>query len=331
MPITNDTLNEPAETFGVLLGATTGGALLGSRTNVVVTIVDNDPVYVSAGPAAVTKPAAGSTVILLPITLNGPAGMTGSVAFATGNLTAEAGIDYIGTNGVAVFAPGVTNLLIPVTVLADGLQEGAKAFAFTLSNPTNLLVGTAQALGTIYDGTQGVLQFSQANYITSEDGGLVTLQVTRVGGTLGTVSASFSATAGSATPGADFVATNGAVTLNNGQAQASFQVRINDDSDPESAETILLQLANPAGTSFGSPSGAILTVQDNDYPSLAIQVIGGAVEVSWPVQAASLQLMSTPALGAGWNPVTNTPVQAGDKLVVTNTGTGPAQFYRLQQ
>jgi hypothetical protein len=42
VPILNDTVKEATETFGVNLGTPTGGAVIGSRSWAIVTIVDDD-------------------------------------------------------------------------------------------------------------------------------------------------------------------------------------------------------------------------------------------------------------------------------------------------
>ncbi len=67
-------------------------------------------------------------------------------------------------------------------------------------------------------------------------------------------------------------------------------------------------------------------------PTLAASRIGNQLIISWNTnQAAGLTLHSTTNLlsSASWMAVSNSPVQIGSRLVVTNPIAGPRQFYRL--
>lgn len=331
--ILNDSFNEPNETFQITLHSPSAGAVLGGQSTLTLTIVDDDPIFLYARDAGVTKPASGSATLVFPIELSQASTRTVSVNFATTDITAMAGTDYEATNGSLVLLPGVTNVSVAVTVFADGLQEGSKSFALTLSGLLNATMGDSQGLGTIYDGTQGVLQFSAATYSGLESATGAVITVTRTGGALGNVSVPFTARAGTATAGTDFIATNGILTFNNGVTSRSFTVPLLNDASPESSETVLLALGNPTGTTLGSPNAATLTVTDDDSaPALSIRAINDAVVLSWPTQAAGFTLVSSPSVTAtNWPALSNTPVAQGSMYVVTNAATSSNQFYRLRQ
>lgn len=333
IPIVNDTFNEPSENFSVTLDSPTGGAVLGSQTNATVTILDDDPIYLLAGDAGVTKPLSGTTTMYFPITLSQASAYTVSVSYATANITAEAGVDYLGTTGRLDLLPGVTNVALPVTILTDGLQEGSKSFLLTLSSPTNATFGDSAALGTIYDGTQGILQFSSTNFAAGEGAGVATITVVRTGGALGTVSVPFSTSGISATAGSDFTLTNGILTFNNGVTSRIFTVPLIDDLANEVNETIALSLGTPTGTTLGLANAATLTIQDNDLPPmLGIEPLANQILLSWPTQAASFSLESAPLIsGATWTSMTNLPAVVGNQFVVTNSVGTSNQFYRLRR
>jgi len=59
-------------------------------------------------------------------------------------------------------------------------------------------------------------------------------------------------------------------TMNGSTTSATFTITINDDVDPEAAETITLTLANVVGGDIVSPSVFTLTVADNDSASAVI-------------------------------------------------------------
>ena len=113
----------------------------------------------------------------------------------------------------------------------------------------------------------GALRLSQTAYAASETGGVVTVTVDRVDGTLGEVSVPFSTSNGSAVAGTDYVATNGVLTYADGETNASFIVELLDDAEDESAETFYLFLDEPAGGAIlAEPSQAVLTIHDDDGP-----------------------------------------------------------------
>jgi hypothetical protein len=333
IPVLNDTTNELSETVLLTLDTPTGGAVLGARSNVFLTILDDDPINVYVSDAAVTKPPTGTIPMTFPIYLSSPSARTVSVSYATANLSAEAGLDYLSATGRLDFLPGVLTQLVTVTVLSDGLQEGAKSFLLNLSNPSQASLGDSSGLGTIYDGTQGLLQFSAASYSASENAGSVTITVTRTGGSLGSVSVPFSAVSGTAAAGTDFIAINGVLTFNNGQSSRTFGVAILNDALSESPETVSLQLGPPTGTTLGSPASAILTITDDDLPpALTIRAAAGQVVLSWPTQAVGFSLISSPVIpSTNWSPVTNLPAVEGTTFVISNPATVSNRFYQLRQ
>jgi hypothetical protein len=65
--------------------------------------------------------------------------------------------------------------------------------------------------------------------------------------------------------------------------------------------------------------------------SLAIEIVGSNVRVSWPTSATGFSLQSTTSLSpASWGPAGGTLTVEGDQNVVTLPATG-TQFFRLQQ
>jgi ribosomal protein L35AE/L33A len=120
--------------------------------------------------------------------------------------------------------------------------------------------------------TPGTLQFSSATFNQAENGGTATITVTRSGGSAGAASVQYSnqvggtATGGvGCTAGVDYG--HGTNTLNwaDGDASSkSFIVTICDDNIFEGNETVNYSLGNATGATLGSPSTAILTINDNE-------------------------------------------------------------------
>ena len=115
-------------------------------------------------------------------------------------------------------------------------------------------------------GSPGSLSFSAGTASVGEAGGSAAVTVRRTGGTEGAVSVHYTAAAGTAGAGSDFTATSGTLTWPDGaSANKSFAVPILNDTADEPNETVLLALDSPTGgATLGSPSSAVLTINDND-------------------------------------------------------------------
>lgn len=94
------------------------------------------------------------------------------------------------------------------------------------------------------------------------------------------------------------------------------------------------------GNVYGS-GGAFIATNNNTYgtfyaskisgPVVNIQPSGNQLVLSWPTNAAGLNLEYTANLSGGvWSPVTNVRGIVGSQFVVTNAVADPARFYRLR-
>ncbi len=138
-PITNCCATSPNYNISFVPGTLT-------ITNVplVATITIND--------ATVTAPAAGTTNAVFTVTLSAPGTQPVSVNFATSDGTARAGTDYVATIGTLTFSPGITNQLIPVSVIGHATTNSADvSFSVNLSVATGATLTRSQGTGTILE------------------------------------------------------------------------------------------------------------------------------------------------------------------------------------
>lgn len=113
----------------------------------------------------------------------------------------------------------------------------------------------------------GELHFGQAEFEAAETGGVVVVSVDRANGSYGEVTVPYVVADGTATAGADYVATTGTLTFANGVSTGAFAVAVLDDADDEPAETVFLTLGAPTGGAvLATPSNAVLTLLDDDGP-----------------------------------------------------------------
>jgi len=229
----------------------------------------------------------GGSVTITVTRTGGSSGAVG-VSYATSNGTATAGLDYTATSGTLSWADGDTgNKTFSIPILDDSTYEGNETVNLTLSSPTGgaTLGSPSTGVLTIVENDPapaGSLQFSSATYSVDENGGSVTITVTRTGGSSGTVGVGYGTSNGTATAGSDYTATSGTLSWANGDTgNKTFSIPILDDSTYEGNETVNLTLSSPTGgATLGSPSTAVLTIIENDPPCTSPRL------VSMPTDAA---------------------------------------------
>lgn len=150
VPILDDALDEDNETYTVNLSAPIGATIADGQA--LGTIFDDDPLpNLDASDCAATEGNAGFTTCTFQMRLSPVSGRPVTVAYATSNGTATAGSDYNPMSGVMTIPPGFTVPGVAVNVQGDTAIEGDETFNFTLSSPTNAVLGDATGLGTIVD------------------------------------------------------------------------------------------------------------------------------------------------------------------------------------
>ncbi len=147
---TEDSLDEPDETFRVLLSAPSPGVLTDGTA--IGTITDDDPVpAVSVGDAAAVTEGddpMATTDMTFPVTLSAASGRIVTVPYTlTG--TATAGTDHTATaSGSVTINAGTTTTDIVVPVRGDTLDEENETVIVTLGTPTNATIATTAGAGT---------------------------------------------------------------------------------------------------------------------------------------------------------------------------------------
>ncbi|MEO8504149.1 MAG: Calx-beta domain-containing protein [Acidobacteriota bacterium] len=152
--------------------------------------------------------------------------------------------------------------------------------------PGSGMHGTITVTGSTPPPPPGSLQFSLAAYSVGEGTSVATIAVTRAGGSGGTVSVSYAATAGTATAGSDFTATSGTLSWASGDgASKTFGVTIKNDTLAEPTETVHLTLSSPTGGATLGLSSATLSILDNDSgggsaPAAPVKLTATATELN---------------------------------------------------
>jgi len=272
--ILDDAVFEGDELFYVQLSNPQGGATLGNPASAAVTIIEDEATppagILRLASASYSVPENGNELVLQVERVSGDFGAV-TVEYGSIDGTAIAGSDYTAVSGVLSFADGEVVKSISLPILDDAVYEGDETLELQLQNATNgATVGTpALATITIVENEAppppGALQFAGADYSVNEDGGLVTLTVSRSGGSQGVVAIDFSTSDQSATGGDDYVALSGTLTFADGEVSQSFSVTINDDTTYEGNEMFVVDLAVNIVEDDAPPSAGNLTLSGATY------------------------------------------------------------------
>ena len=174
IPIINDNIYEPQETFTVSLTSPTSGTELLSPATALVTIFDDDQrPSIAGGNTSVNEWDTGTNVnVLLQVSLSNPSSETVTVNYATANGTATAGSDYLAVNGTLTFAPLETTKIVPIVIVGDNTIEGNETFSLNLTSPTNGSIPNALVTVTIIDNNPALYAAVSGKVLTSDGHGL---------------------------------------------------------------------------------------------------------------------------------------------------------------
>ena len=218
------TLNGNHNVALTLANVAGGMAVLGSPANATLTIQDNDSVLgfefdnfsvsESTLTASLRVSRLGSTA--------GSASVNYATVAETGAGKATVGVDYTATSGTLVFAAGDVQRTFTIPVANDQTpDEGTETVLVRLSNPVGAGLDTTQLpfeatlsiTESLFSG--GTFNFSAAAYSVNEDGGTVTVTVTRSAASAGRVDIRARTLPTGLIPGSVAIVNR---TLNNGSA-----------------------------------------------------------------------------------------------------------------
>lgn len=266
IPIINDQIDEPDETLNLALENPTGGAVLGSPINAIVTIVDDDATpTISINDISRTEGDAGTTAFNFTVSVDGQSSQVISVNYSTANGSAVAPGDFTAIqNATVTFNPGQTSKQITVLVNGDYARELNETFFLNLSGAIGAFIADAQGEATIVnDDVGGAFRFNSASYTAGEPSGSITITVLRTGGLAGNVTVNYATSNGTATAGQDYTAVSGTLTFAGGQTTQTFIIPIANDGVLEGDETVNIILSDASGgATVGNPNTAVLTITD---------------------------------------------------------------------
>ena len=291
--VNGDTIYENNEYLTVNLSSPSGAVLStsgGSSVWATITNDDTSPLpIISLSPPnqSVTEGNSGTSVIKMTATLSFAAASTITVNYATSDITATAGSDYVATNGVLTFAAGETVKTFDIVVNGDTTYENNEWLFIRLTSPTGAVLSTSGGSGVsaiiTNDDTSSLPIISLSPLSPSVTEGNLGTSVFTMTATL-----SFAATSTvtvnyatsdlygtsdlNATAGSDYVAANGVLTFAAGETTKTFDIVVNGDTTYENNEYLTVNLSAPSGAvlSTSGGSGVWATIMNDDTSTLPI-------------------------------------------------------------
>ena len=322
--VVDDALSEANETIIVTLSNPTN-AFIGTNGSHTYTINDNEPAPTVQFNLATSSGSEATTPANLAVSLSTASGQTVTVDYAvTGGTATGGGVDYTLAPGTLTFLAGEITKNIAPDIFDDLLDEVDESIIVTLSNPTNVTLGTRKTHTYVIvdDDPPGAftVQFNSATSSGSEATTPANLAVSLSGPSGLAVTVDYAVTGGTATGGGvDYTLTPGTLTFLPGEVTKNIPVTISEDVSDETDETIIVALSNPTIATLGTPSQHTYFIIDNDPPP----------EVQFIVDSSSGFEFVTPALLSVSLSTTSSQTVSVDYAVTGGTATGGGVDYTL--
>jgi Calx-beta domain-containing protein/WD40 repeat protein len=234
---------------------------------------DQQAAAISIDDASLAEGDSGQTALRFTVSLAAAQSAPVSVDFSTEDDTATAPGDYTAGSGTVTFAPGETVKTITVQVNGDIEKEGDETFTVNLTNAGNARIVDPQAIGTILDDDQPVIQppaqiTINDTSLAEGDTGQTAFQfvVTLDRAQSGKVNVDYSTADGTATTPGDYAAASDTLTFSAGETAKTIPVQVNGDTAVEPNETFTVNLTNAAGNAAIADAQAVGTVLNDDQP-----------------------------------------------------------------
>jgi hypothetical protein len=265
------TLNQPTKSFSVKLTDLVNVAP--GKVQGIGTIESGvSPPKVAINDSTVLTQSGSATNLVFVVSLSSPSGQTVTVNYATVDDTAKAGADYVGSQGALSFAPGQISTNLIVVVNPQTLNQSTKSLFVDLTNLVNAAPGKAQGSGMIESGVPRPTILINGPTVTAQSVGTTHL-VFEVGLSSPSgqaITARFSTADDTARAGADYLASEGTLSLVPGQRSTNLVVVVNPQTINQPTRRLFLTLTNVANATPPSLQGTGTILPGVPPPNLSI-------------------------------------------------------------
>ncbi len=277
VPITGDVLDEDNETFTVTLSNLVNTTIQPGRDVGTGTINDDDnQPTLSIADVSVDEGDTGTTTMSFVVALSAPSGRVITVDAATNDGTAHQPGDYAQTSTTLTFQPGDVAASVDVPVVGEDLFEPDETLTVRLSGASHATLPSNpddRATGTIRnDDAEPTLSIADATLDPEGDTGARNLGfvVSLTNPSSQVIAFDFATSDGTATEGADYVATNSSAAISAGTRQTTVNIVVGGDTIDEPDETFNVTVSNVTNAQAGRTNAVGTIVDDDVAPTLSV-------------------------------------------------------------
>ena len=282
---TSDTVDDDGESVKLAFGNTLpAGVSAGTTDEAVVTITDDDVPSVEVSFEQSSYTVDEGSLVTVKVTLNADPERTVTIPITTTDQDGASSADYSGVPANVTFVPGDTEETINFTATQDTLNDDGESVKLTLGNlPAGVSAGnTDEAVVTITDDDvpSVSVSFEQGTY-TVDEGDTVTVKVTLNADPERTVTIPITTTDQGGASSADYSGVPASITFNAGDTEVDINFTATSDSVDDDGESVKLTFGNtlPTGVSAGTTDEAVVTITDDDVPSVEVSFEQGSYSV----------------------------------------------------
>lgn len=287
----NDAVGEAEETiiFSLIPDPARYGVGAAATSTATIRVVDNEPTVTVAATLPNASEATGNNLTTngaFTFTRTGASNANALTVTYTISGTATAGTDYTTLTGTVTIPAGQASVVVPVSVLSDGLAEDLETVIVTISQGVNPayrlgLEPTRTATVRITDSTPTVT-ISAIRPVASETlpAGVAqpgTFRISRTGGNTASALSVTYTIGGSATAGTDYTTLTGTATIPAGLTFVDVPVTVINDLITEGAETVIATLSAANTYRFGVEATRTATVTINNANTIDLSVTGSTL------------------------------------------------------
>ncbi len=210
------------------------------------------------------------------VSFNNPVSQAIAISYATADMTALAGSDYVAASGTLNFAPGETTKTFTVATVDDVVTEFQELFKVAFSGNGvgyNSSASTSVVAGIITNDDLYPTGTVHVDDVSVTEGGNLVFHVFLADVQTGIVTVDYATGDGTATlADSDYTNTSGTVTFNPGEIEKTVTVPTTADTKYETDEDITLTLSGGSGyvAADSDLSGTGTITNDDSIPTISI-------------------------------------------------------------
>ena len=257
-----------------------------------VTILEPPLVYLKAAAQSV----AYNGIVSVEVDLSNAWSQPLSVSYATGDVTAQAGVDYTAKSGTLTIPAWSTKATFAVALL-NHAEIGDRTFNVTLTNSTVAFLSTPAVQTVTLVEPRPAVSWQSATQSVSFSAGTVTATANLAYAWTQAITVNYATSNGTALGGTDYTATSGTLTIPAGSTSGSVTVPLLGARET-SNRTFSLTLSSPSNATLGSPLADTITIVEPPpiITNQTFRIAEGSAAGSVVGQVAASDLDSTRVL-----------------------------------